>query len=74
MVDGPPLQVLEGSNIDQRGSIVGPDKLRFDFSYGKPMRVEELDQVTTYTQTNAHNTRSTHTAGPGKYTHTHSST
>jgi len=37
-------------NIDQRGSIVGPDKLRFDFSYGKPMKVEEVEQVRTLVQ------------------------
>ena len=40
-------KVLAGSTIDQRGSIVGPDKLRFDFSYGKPMRTEELAEVQT---------------------------
>lgn len=38
-------KVLVGHNIDQRGSIVGPDKLRFDFSYGKPMTAKEVGQV-----------------------------
>jgi len=38
-------KVLAGSLIDQRGSIVAPDKLRFDFSYGKPMKTEEVAQV-----------------------------
>jgi alanyl-tRNA synthetase len=28
-------KVLAGHTIDQRGSICGPDKLRFDFSYGE---------------------------------------
>ena len=40
-------KVLAGSTIDQRGSIVGPDKLRFDFSYGKPLKTEELAEVQT---------------------------
>ena len=40
-------KVLEGHQIDQRGSIVGPDKLRFDFSYGKPMTAGEIDKVQT---------------------------
>eukprot|EP00292_Cryptomonas_paramecium_P002063 CAMPEP_0113686664 /NCGR_PEP_ID=MMETSP0038_2-20120614/15427_1 /TAXON_ID=2898 /ORGANISM="Cryptomonas paramecium" /LENGTH=975 /DNA_ID=CAMNT_0000607035 /DNA_START=18 /DNA_END=2945 /DNA_ORIENTATION=- /assembly_acc=CAM_ASM_000170 len=40
-------KVLAGHQIDQRGSIVGPDKLRFDFSYGKPLKTEELDEVQT---------------------------
>lgn len=38
-------KVLVGSNIDQRGSICGPDKLRFDFSYGKPVTAAEVGQV-----------------------------
>lgn len=38
-------KVLAGSTIDQKGSIVGPDKLRFDFSYNKPMTGEEIGQV-----------------------------
>jgi len=37
--------VLVGHSIDQRGSICGPDKLRFDFSYGKPMTAAEIGQV-----------------------------
>jgi len=40
-------EVLKGHQIDQRGSIVAPDKLRFDFSYGKPMKIEEVQQVQT---------------------------
>ena len=31
-------KVLVGHSIDQRGSICGPDKLRFDFSYGESGR------------------------------------
>ena len=40
-------KVLAGHNIDQKGSIVGPDKLRFDFSYGKPVTGAEIAQVQT---------------------------
>ena len=38
-------KVLAGHSIDQRGSICGPDKLRFDFSYSKPMTATEVGEV-----------------------------
>ena len=38
------LQVL-GDKIDQKGSLVNEDRLRFDFSYNKPIEVEELKKV-----------------------------
>ncbi len=31
--------------IEQRGSLVTPDKLRFDFSYGKGLTLEQLAEV-----------------------------
>ncbi|AAS52283.1 ADR363Cp [Eremothecium gossypii ATCC 10895] len=41
------LRTILGDNIDQRGSLVTPEKLRFDFSHKKPMSYEELEQVET---------------------------
>ena len=32
-------------SVDQRGSVCGPDKLRFDFSHGKPVTAAEVGQV-----------------------------
>ena len=34
-----------GDKIDQKGSLVNEDRLRFDFSYNKPIEVEELKRV-----------------------------
>lgn len=31
--------------VEQRGSLVGPDKLRFDFSFGKALTAEQLTEV-----------------------------
>ncbi len=37
-------KVLEG-NIDQAGSVVAPERLRFDFTYGKAVTAEQLAEV-----------------------------
>nr|GMC68220.1 alanine--tRNA ligase [Ipomoea batatas] len=34
-----------GDHVDQKGSIVLPEKLRFDFSHGKPVKPEELQKI-----------------------------
>jgi len=39
------LRVVLGEQAAQKGSLVGPDRLRFDFSYGKGLTGEELARV-----------------------------
>lgn len=39
------LKAVLGSHVNQAGSYVGPDRLRFDFSHFSPMSEEELRQV-----------------------------
>ncbi|XP_019184213.1 PREDICTED: alanine--tRNA ligase-like [Ipomoea nil] len=39
------LREILGDHVDQKGSIVLPEKLRFDFSHGKPVKPEELQKI-----------------------------
>ncbi|KAH9314263.1 hypothetical protein KI387_022890, partial [Taxus chinensis] len=39
------LRAVLGEHIDQKGSLVAPDKLRFDFSHGKPVNADALKQI-----------------------------
>src|SRR6266436_3663708 len=39
------LRQVLGDHIAQRGSLVAPDRLRFDFAHPKPMTVEEVERV-----------------------------
>ena len=39
------LRQVLGSHVTQKGSLVGPDRLRFDFSHPKPMHHDELMMV-----------------------------
>ena len=39
------LRVTLGEQAAQKGSLVGPDRLRFDFSYGKGLAPEEISRI-----------------------------
>ena len=39
------LRKVLGGHVTQKGSLVGPDRLRFDFAHHKPMTADELRQV-----------------------------
>jgi hypothetical protein len=39
------LRAVLGDHVTQKGSLVGPDRLRFDFSHHKPMTADELSAV-----------------------------
>ncbi len=41
------LRRVLGDGVRQAGSLVAPDRLRFDFTYSKPVEPDELDRIET---------------------------
>jgi len=39
------LEIGGGGKVDQKGSLVDPERTRFDFSHNKPLTSEEIDRV-----------------------------
>ncbi|MCL4507123.1 MAG: alanine--tRNA ligase [Chloroflexi bacterium] len=39
------LRAVVGDHVGQQGSLVAPDRLRFDYSHSAPLTIEQLDQV-----------------------------
>ncbi len=42
------LKAVLGGHVEQKGSVVDPDRTRFDFSHGKPLTADEVAAIEAY--------------------------
>ena len=42
------LKQIVGAHVEQKGSVVEPDRLRFDYSHGKPLSTDEIEAIESW--------------------------
>jgi len=48
------LREVLGEHVDQKGSLVDPEKTRFDFSHNKPLRDDEIERIEALVEKQIH--------------------